>query len=101
MDLTDMGTGTAMDTKLVICIHTRGTRIRVPGGFPVPVSITNWECQEKQDININIAIPPGSSIPIIDIKFNTTEIVIGKRRNSEEPVGERKAKHVRTVGAIG
>jgi hypothetical protein len=42
MGLADMGhgTGTATDTKKGICTRTRDTRIRVPGGFPVPVSIT-------------------------------------------------------------
>jgi hypothetical protein len=43
MGLTDMGTGTATDTKKGICTRTRDTRIRVPGGFPVPVSITNHQ----------------------------------------------------------
>jgi hypothetical protein len=55
------------------------------------------ESQEKLDVNINITITPGSSSPIIDIKFNTTEINIRKRRSSEEPVGESKGKCARSV----
>ena len=37
------GKGTATDTKKGICTRTRDTRIRVPGGFPVPVSITTHQ----------------------------------------------------------
>ena len=51
----------------------------------------NLECQDKQDVSINIAITPGSSNPIVDIKLNT-EIKIRKRKSSEEPVVERKRK---------
>ena len=39
----DMGTGMAPGTKKGICTRTRETRIRVPGGFTIPVSITNSE----------------------------------------------------------
>jgi hypothetical protein len=52
----------------------------------------NREYQEKQDVNINIAITPGSSNSIIDIKFNTMEIIIRKHKSSEEPECERKGK---------
>jgi hypothetical protein len=37
----DTGTGTATGTKRAICTRTRGTRIRVPAGYTIPVSITN------------------------------------------------------------
>jgi hypothetical protein len=47
MGLTDMGTGTATDTKKGICTRTRDTRIRVPGRFPVPVSITSRSQQKS------------------------------------------------------
>jgi hypothetical protein len=56
--------------------------------------ILDRECQEKQDISIKITIAPGS---IIDIKFSTTEIKIGKRRSSEELVSERKGKRARSI----
>jgi hypothetical protein len=36
----DTGTGTAPGTKRAICTRTRGTRIRVPAGYTIPVSIT-------------------------------------------------------------
>ena len=37
----DMDTGMTLGTKKAIGIRTRDTRIRVPGGFSVPVSNTN------------------------------------------------------------
>ena len=37
----DTGTGFVTGIKKGIAIHTRGTRIRVPGGYTVPVSITS------------------------------------------------------------
>ena len=43
----DTDTGLSMDTELFICIRIRGTRIRVPGGFGVPVSNTNTVQSDK------------------------------------------------------
>ena len=55
----------------------------------------NRERQEKEDSNINIAITPGSSNPMIDIKFNRMEIKVRKRKQRKEPVGQREGKHAR------
>jgi hypothetical protein len=41
MDTMDMDTDMTAGTDVVICIRIRGIHIRVPGGFSVPVSITN------------------------------------------------------------
>ena len=49
----------------------------------------------RKNVNINIAITPGSSNHIIDIKFNMMQIKIRKHRSSGEPVGNGKSKHVR------
>ena len=37
----DTDTDLSTDTELVICIRIRGTRIRVSGGFGVPMSNTS------------------------------------------------------------
>jgi hypothetical protein len=71
-------------------------------------TVANRECQENEEVKINIEITPGSSNPIIDIKFNSMVIKIGKRRGSPEekeevhedrhhpePVSKRKRKHAR------
>jgi hypothetical protein len=52
----------------------------------------NGKCQGKEDININITITPGSSNTIIDIRCNTIEIKIRKRRDSKEPTDARRRK---------
>jgi hypothetical protein len=52
-------------------------------------------------MNINIAITPGSSHPIIEIEFNTMRIEIKKRRRSEEPEDDRKGKRARSIVARG
>ena len=44
MDTMDMDTDMTTGTEVVICIRIRGIHIRVPGGFSVPVSITNVVC---------------------------------------------------------
>jgi hypothetical protein len=60
-------------------------------------TVAKRECQGKEKVKINIVIAPGSSNPSIDIKFNSTEIKIAKRRGSPELVGKRKRKRVRIV----
>ena len=55
----------------------------------------NRECQENLDVDINIVITPSASNPLIDIRFNTMEIKIRKRKGSMDPEGERKGKHAR------
>ena len=50
------------------------------------------ECQEKQNVNINIEITPDTWDPIIHIKSNTMEMTIKKCKGNEEPMDERKRK---------
>ena len=44
----DTDTGLSMDTELFICIRIRGTHIRVPGGFGVPVSNTSFHDEKNR-----------------------------------------------------
>ena len=48
------------------------------------------ECQEKQNVNVDIEITPDTWDPIIHIKFNTMEMTIKKCKGNEEPIDERK-----------
>ena len=52
----------------------------------------NGKCQGKQDININLAITPGSLNASIDIRCNTIEIKIRKCSDSKEPTDEKRKR---------
>lgn len=55
----------------------------------------NRECQEREDVDINIEIAPDSLNAMIHIKFRMMEMTIKKRKGSAEPVGEKKNKRAR------
>jgi hypothetical protein len=48
------GMDVATGNKGAIGIHTRGTRIRLPGGFTVPVSITSRQISQEPSERLDV-----------------------------------------------
>ena len=79
----DTGTGFVTGIKKGIVIHTRGTRIRVPGGYTVPVSITTLAYAVIRQVNLLDEVAGGIKYykdlgSIVFVDLNQVKCVIGR-----------------------